>query len=148
TGTTFAANLVNSGRPQKYGAVWVAQGGAIWSHTSLFISQNSFFTNQAVGSVGNGHDVVGGGEASGGAIFNENSLQILDSLFVSNLAQGGVGSSDVGGDSRGGTGRGGAICNLGMLTSTNCTLLNNSARGGGEPVGGIGGHFVVLPEAI
>jgi hypothetical protein len=139
-GSTFATNAAQAGFAARYGVPGPAQGGAIWSHALLQISQSTFTSNQASGGLGSGPgggDVTlpGGGEGGGGAIFNNSSLSLNSSLFLGNQALGGGGGAPSGVTHPGGIGRGGAVCNLGTLNVTNCTLIGNLARSGPSAYG-------------
>jgi hypothetical protein len=127
-GCTFTGNNAAAGYNLKGGA-GLAQGGAIWSHAALSVSQSGFIGNQAIGK-GNGSIGVPAGEGSGGAIFSTNTLSLSDSTFAYNEAQGGYGGVRSSYNCPGGLGRGGAVCSLGTLTATNCTVAANSALGG------------------
>jgi hypothetical protein len=140
-GCTFTTNSVSAGFKVKNGNVGQAQGGAIWSQSTLTVSQSSFFGNQAAGqgtgNVGTGNDRAG--EGSGGAIFNGKTFALFTSTFANNLARGGNGGLRQGSSCPGGQGRGGAIFNLGTLNATNCTLVANTATGGNAGPSASGG---------
>ncbi|MHB8646743.1 MAG: choice-of-anchor Q domain-containing protein [Thermomicrobiales bacterium] len=144
-----------------------AVGGAVFNGGMLVVSGSTFAGNRVVagsgGKGGRGADATGtgadvggaggdAGTASGGAISNLGTLVVTGSVFSGNTARGGAGGA--GGDGgnatggpggtggnggKGGTATGGAVSNAGTMTSTNSTLVANSATGGTGGDGGLAG---------
>ncbi|HUS33944.1 MAG TPA: choice-of-anchor Q domain-containing protein, partial [Verrucomicrobiae bacterium] len=97
--------------------------------------------------------MVNGYANEGAGIYNEGNTTLWACKFNGNVAAGVPGApgtnsflkwygtdTAVGGPgSAGGTGRGGAIYNLGSILSSNCFFINNSALGGPGGTGGAGG---------
>ena len=136
-----------------------AAGGAIYNTGTLNLSRCSFFGNSAAGGAGwnwdgsEASDTGGpGGGALGGAIYNSGSLTIADSLFDANAVSGGAGGRGrsgsqlilptqprPGGDGgSGGSATGAAVLNAAAASLVNCTLVNQSCRGGNGCDGGPG----------
>jgi hypothetical protein len=137
---TFITNYVTAGTKARYGKAGLSQGGALWNHASLSVVRGNFFGNQAIGNGrGEGFKGTPGGDGNGGAIFTDTSLVLSESSFATNATRGASGDSVAGFNSSGGAGKGGAICSLGVLNTTNCTLVLNSATGGNGGNFGVGG---------
>ena len=142
------------------GAIYISQDAVAVLTNCTLAGNRATGANGAAGvagadsTSGNGADGTDGGSgnaASGGAIYNLGSLTLLDCVVNTNSAAGGTG----GDGGKGGTGRwnggnggaggtgasgtGGAICNLGSLVVSNCSLIGNSVTGGHGGFGGLAG---------
>jgi len=110
-------------------------GGAILNQGTLVLIRCTLSGNIALGGRGAGGFSAGnGGAGQGGAIANQNTLSLVACTLAANSALGGT--SGVGGFSiqfsaAGGIGSGGAVYNAspGILSLTNCTITDNTARG-------------------
>jgi hypothetical protein len=103
---------------------------------------------------GNGKPGTAGESASGGVILNHGTATLIACTVVTNAATGGHGGAggvggngspdfgdggDGGNGGDAGTALGGAICNLGLLTLTNCYFSDNEATAGNGGTGGTNG---------
>jgi hypothetical protein len=127
---SFSSNIVSAGLRTRYGALGVAQGGAVWSRSSLSVSESMFLGNQALGTTRATMPTQSAGEGSGGAIFTEASSTLSASSFIGNTSRGGNGSTYSFSNLPGGNGTGAGIYNWGTLFATNCSLVENIAVGG------------------
>jgi hypothetical protein len=110
-------------------------GGAIY-HTlgSMMISRVLFQSNNAAGGLTFSHGLNPPVHTSGhgGAVFNDGVIEVRDSSFAFNTANGHDAEPPFALNTFqfGGAAFGGAVDNRGELMIVNCTLANNSARGG------------------
>lgn len=126
----------------------VAQGGGIFNHATLILTECSLISNGTVGGTGgaaggSGQTGGSGGNAQGGAIFNAGTLVMSGCTLSGSRAQGGAGdtTAPLGSASSGGHGgeaSGAAVDNEGNLTASNCTFNGGVAQGGAGGVGADG----------
>jgi hypothetical protein len=150
------------GNGGRGGNAATGRGGGIYNLGTLIVRDTTMGGNGArggngaLGGIGGNAPNPGvagsggfGARGIGAAIFNDGSAYILNSTFVTNTATGGNSGHDgsingglEGGDGyNGGGGFGGGVCNMNIMTTTNCTFASNRAIGGAGANGG-NGRFV------
>jgi hypothetical protein len=139
----LASNTARGGQAFRHSGTGEAQGGAVFSGTTLLAFDCGFAGNQAVSGSFSSSNTDG----RGGALHNNGIATLNGCSFYVNSAIGGAagafGSPSV--NYPGGHGLGGGIFNSGQLAATNCTMVLNSATGGaggfpsGIPGSGVGG---------
>ena len=151
-GTVRATNCVWSGNVVSNLDSVLNLGGAVYNGGSFVASRCIFRQNEAVGVLGQDFQwpPPEPSFSQGGAVYNSGSVVIESSLFVANKVIGQAGSRGAsmagcgpsgGPGYPGGASYGGAVCNAGVATLVNSTIISNSCTGGPGGSGGSGGFY-------